>query len=373
MGQIARKVTKVTYQRVIKPLLFKASPDTVHTGTVRTGCFVQGSAAMRSIFRWAWAHQDARLKQTIHGVTFLNPVGLAAGFDKNVQLQDLMASVGFGFMTGGSITGEPCEGNPRPWFHRLPQYKSLAVHAGLANHGSDAVARTLKKERRATHKGHAHLPLSLSVARTNSKEASTEQEGIQDYIKSFKTLRTYPDMFELNISCPNTYGGEPFTTPDSLEQLLTEVDGLELSQPLYIKMPSDLAWPEFALLLDVIVRHNVQGVTICNLRKDRRGLQVGRSIPGGLSGLPVQQMSDTYIYNTYKHYGDKLTIIGVGGIFSAEDAYRKVTYGASLVGMVTGLVYEGPQVVGDINTGLVTLLHRHGYQNISEAIGTAVV
>lgn len=369
MGTFIRTVTKKSYANVAKPLLFKVAPDTVHTNIVSLGRKTNKSKAVRGLMKLSWHFKDSSLVQIIHGLEYANPVGLAAGFDKNVQLTPMLEAIGFGFTTGGSVTGEYCMGNPRPWFHRLPEQSALVVHAGLANNGCESIGRALAKARR---KNLPVAPVSISVARTNSKQASTLDEGVYDYVKSLNTLRAYPDMFEINISCPNTYGGEPYTTPSSLDTLLTAIDALQLTQPVYIKMPSDLSWPKFNKLLDVITRHNVKGVTICNLLKNRQGLAVSDDIPGGISGRPVQALSDELIAQTYKKCGDSLTIIGVGGIFTAEDAYRKIKNGASLVALVTGLIYEGPQIVGEINSGLAKLLKADGYKNISEAKGTAV-
>ena len=369
MGTVLRNITKHSYKKVVKPILFKSSPDTVHSRTVKIGTTIGSNRAVLELMKACWGYDNPSLQQTLHGVTYKNPVGLAAGFDKNIQLGTMLERIGFGFYTGGSVTGNYCEGNPRPWFHRLPEHKALVVHAGLVNIGSVGVSKHLASK---PAKAKTDFPLSISVARTNSKQASTVEEGIHDYVLAIKNLQRFPEMFEINISCPNTYGGEPYTTPRSLHALLTAIDALAITQPVYIKMPSDLAWPKFSKLLEVIVHHNVQGVTICNLLKDRTGLTIPEGVHGGISGKPLQKISDDLIYKTYQHFGKKLTIIGVGGIFTAEDAYRKIKNGASLVGLVTGLIYEGPQLVGDINSGLVKLLEADGYKNISEAIGTAV-
>jgi dihydroorotate dehydrogenase (fumarate) len=181
-------------------------------------------------------------------------------------------------------------------------------------------------------------------------------------------------MITLNISCPNTYGGEPFTTPDRLDQLLSAVDRLRLKQPIFVKMPSHLSWREFDQLLRVIATHHIDGVTIGNLAKDRKAAKLSDPLPdtikGGLSGKPTQKPTDDLICKTYLKYGKRFVIIGVGGIFTAEDAYRKIQLGASLVELITGMIFEGPQRIGQINQGIVALLERDGYKHISEAVGT---
>lgn len=368
MKQIFRTFTRAGYVHAAKPLMFRKSPDAVHRGTVGFGRKVQRIPLSRQLIAGIWQHSSAMLSQQIHGLTFPNPVGLSAGFDKNAELLPLMESVGFGFVTGGSITGYRCEGNSRPWFHRLPEQRSIVVHAGLPNMGSATISRRLAKD---TLLARRHVPLFLSVARTNTRESSTELKAIADYALALKNLRRYADVFEINISCPNTYGGEPFTTPARLRRLLTSIDALKLKQPVFIKMPSNLPWSEYEALLDEIVVHDVQGVTISNLRKDRTGMGVDESIKGNLSGAPTKALSDELIARTYGKYGDKLTIIGVGGIFTARDAYDKIKNGASLVALVTGLIYEGPQLVGQINKDLEVLLRADGYTHISQAIGSA--
>lgn len=181
-------------------------------------------------------------------------------------------------------------------------------------------------------------------------------------------------MLEINISCPNTFGGEPFTDAKRLEKLLHATDKLELQKPVFIKMPINLPLGEFDALLRVITKHSVAGVTIGNLHKDRRAVDVKDVLPdevkGNLSGAPTKEVTTALIRRTYKQYGDTLVIIGVGGIFSAEDAYEKIQAGASLVALITGMIFEGPQLAGDINQQLVRLMVRDGYTNIAQAIGT---
>jgi dihydroorotate dehydrogenase (fumarate) len=288
-----------------------------------------------------------------------------------------MNVIGFGFMEGGSVTLEPCKGNPKPWFHRLPATKSLVVHAGLANDGVEAITARLQHY----YKLHQLIdfPLNISVAKTNSPHTCSDSEAIADYIGSLRHIRrsAVGNMVTLNISCPNTYGGEPFTTPDRLEQLLAAVDHLHLQQPVFIKMPSHLSWKQFNELLRVIARHHVDGVTIGNLMKDRSRVALKDPLPdhikGGLSGKPTQKATNALIRKTRQIYGKRFVIIGVGGIFTAEDAYEKIQLGADLVELITGMIFEGPQRIGQINAGLVQLLHQDGYRHISEAVGTKVL
>ena len=347
-----RGATKHAYKRIAKPLLFKQHPDGVHRRLVKVAKITQKTPGIRRLPK-LWAYQSPLLEQDLLGIHFKNPVGLSAGFDKNIELAPTITSVGFGFMTGGSITAENCIGNPKPWFHRLPHSKSLVVQAGLFD----------------------TMPLAVSVAKTNSRQTVDDETAIADYCHSLTVLEAQGKVawYEVNISCPNTYGGEPFTSPDRLDRLLSAIDRLHLSRPVMLKMPINKAWGEFRELLEVIVRHDVQGVAIGNLLHDRKGIdkrdKLGSSIPGNLSGKPTRKVSTELIKHTYAEYGDRLVIIGIGGVFSAYDAYTKIRAGASLVALITGMIFEGPQLIGEINAGLEKYLKRDGFSSIHEAIG----
>ncbi len=373
MKQLIRSIAGGLYKWPIKPILFANSPDNVHEAMVRTGWFTQKLPLVNRLMRLSLKHENrAVLGQTVFGLEFTNPLGLSAGLDKNAQLIPTMHGVGFGFATVGSITADAAEGNPRPWFYRLPKSQSLVVNAGLANHGADVINKRISNYRSDLFD---NFPLVVSVAKTNSPSTATDENGIADYIAGFQTLKHNPHiaMFEVNISCPNAFGGEPFTRPEPLEDLLTKLDELDLLQPVTIKMPIDLDWAKFEALLQVIVKHKVVAVTIGNLQKNRKAVELKDelpdTVPGNLSGKPTYDMCNELITKTYAAYGDKLTIIGVGGVFSAEDAYEKIKRGATLVEMVTGVIFNGPQIVGQINHDLAKLLERDGYTNVSQAVG----
>lgn len=373
MNRPLSTISGTLYRRVAKPVLFRQAPDDVHNRMVRSGKRLQPHRTFQRLVSGVWAYQHPHLlSQEYHGILFRNPVGLSAGFDKNFELSPLLKAIGFGFMEGGSLTYQPCAGNPRPWFHRLPNSKSLVVYAGLGNEGAKAIVRRLQSYPPQTFQD---FPLNVSVAKTNSPDASTDQEAIADYVGSLRLLKAagLGSMVTLNISCPNTYGGEPFTTPERLDSLLTAVDAVDLHQPVFIKMPSHLPWTEFRQLLQVAAKHRIAGVTISNLAKDRRTAKLADPLPdsvkGNLSGKPTWELSNNLIRHTYHEFGQRFTIIGVGGISSAEDAYTKIRLGASLVELITGMIFEGPQLIGQINHGLAELLKRDGYTHISQAIG----
>lgn len=370
-------VTEKCYQKVAKPLLFMQKPDSVHERLLIIGTKIQNIRVVQNIIHFSLAYSNnSYLRQKVLGIQFINPVGLSAGFDKNFELLPLLKSVGFGFMEGGSLTFEPCIGNPKPWFYRLPKTKSLVVNAGLANEGVKTIIKRIMLYPKSTFD---NFPINISVAKTNSKQASSETDAIEDYLGSLIQIKKsgVGDIITLNISCPNTYGGEPFTSPSRLEHLLKQVDRLHINKPIFIKMPSDLNWTEFDKLLQVVIKHQISGLTISNLAKDRGQIKLmdplPKSVKGNLSGKPTWDLSNNLIKQTYQKYGDRFIIIGVGGIFSAEDAYTKIKLGASLVELITGIIFEGPQLVGRINYDLVKLLKKDGYKSVHEAIGSDLI
>lgn len=373
MIKVLSYVSAKTYKIIIKPVLFKQQPDHVHERLLRSGVKLQKVRLVRGLVKLVWAYDNqAVLGQEVLGVSFKNPIGLSAGFDKNFELPFMIKAVGFGFMEGGSLTDQPCEGNQRPWYYRLPKTKSLVVHAGLANQGA---AQILNRINSYTPTAFADFPLNISVAKTNSQQAASEADAVADYVAALAKVKhaSVGSMVTINISCPNAYGGEPFTTPKRLDHLLREVDVLNLEQPVFIKMPIDLPWARFNELLIIASKHKVAGVTIGNLAKDRAKANIVDPLPatikGGLSGRPTWELSNDLIRRTYVKHGKRFVIIGVGGVFSAEDAYTKIKLGATLVELITGMIFEGPQLIGQINCGLTKLLKQDGYTNVIEAVG----
>lgn len=365
------------YKYVIKPLLFLLTPDFTHKLIVFCGRVAQALPPVRWGIRKSWGFQDNSLQQEVSGITFRNPIGLSAGFDKNIQLLSLMEDIGFGFASGGSVTLEPRKGNRRPWFHRLPRTKSVVVFAGMPNKGLRKIRNYIERNTRRSSNAVSVISVAVIANKTTIEQAGgypAEQAIINDVKKATEYIihNKLASVVEINISCPNA-GKEPFIEAESLDALLTTLDIVPRDVPFWVKMPHLYDIKQFDALLGVIVRHNIQGVTVANLIKDRSKINIKDSltdeIRGGLSGAPTREHSLELIRHAYKKYGDRLTIIGVGGVFSAEDAYAKIKAGASLVGLITGLFFEGPQLVGQINRGLVELLKKDGFSRISEAVG----
>lgn len=357
------------YKTAVRPFFFKLDPELIHDFITVFGNFLGKFSLTRAITKVLFHFEDKRLKQKILGINFENPIGLSAGFDKDAKLLGILPSVGFGYEEIGTVTHSPYKGNPKPRLYRLKKSKGLVVYYGLKNIGAEKIVKKLKNKKFA-------FPVAISIGKTNSKETSSDKAGIEDYYNCFRQFvkNKIGDFYVVNISCPNTFGGEPFTTEKRLDALLSRLKTIKTNKPIFIKMPINHSWSEFNSLLKVATKHKVDGVIIGNLNKDRKDKAIQDNIPnsikGGISGLPTQKLSNDLIYKTYKTYGDKFVIIGVGGVFSAEDAYEKIKRGASLVSLITGMIYEGPQLIGQINKDIVKLLEKDGYKNISEAIGS---
>jgi dihydroorotate dehydrogenase len=343
------------------------------------GTYIGRHSLLRTPTHFLFSYADASLWQTIHGITFKNPVGLAAGFDKNADLIETLPSIGFGFAEMGSITGEACEGNPKPRLWRLPNSQSLVVYYGLKNEGCEVLAPKIKVALGRLEKNkQKHIPIGTSVAMTNCQANMEISAAIQDYAKAFKAFASIGDYTTINVSCPNTCGGQPFMQPEALDSLLSAIDAIPTKKPVFIKISPDISIQIADEIVAIAHNHRVHGIICTNLTKKRERNEKIKDahVPekGGLSGKVVQDISDTLVSHIYKKESrqpleKRLVIVGCGGIFSANDAYKKIRLGASLVQMITGMIFEGPQVVSEINRGLVELLHQDGFKNISEAVG----
>ena len=315
--------------------------------------------------------QNKSLNQKVAGINLTNPIGLAAGFDYEGKLTQILPAFSFGFQTVGTITNLAYEGNPKPRLGRLPKSKSLMVNKGFKNQGIRAIVKKLQKTQFET-------PVGLSIGKTNSTKEMTQKEAVNDIVSAFKiadSSRVPFKYYELNISCPNLLGKISFYPPENLRELLTAVSALKLKKPLFIKMPIIKMDEEVKEMLNVIIKFSVAGVIFGNVQGNRKDKslnqdEVKRFPVGNFSGKPTEQRSDELIALAYKKYGERLVIIGCGGVFNAKDAYRKIKLGATLVQLITGLIFEGPQLPAQINLELPELLKRDGFKNISEAIGS---
>ncbi len=361
----------ILYRQLLKPILFLRRPETMHTLFGKVGHYLWSRKRSKALTRRLFHYEHPSLQQQVAWLSFSNPVWLAAGFDKDILLPDIMGDVGFGFVEVGSITYLPYEWNPGPRLHRLKKSQGLVVNYGLKNKWIEYAVQRLQKY------GHLNEPTFVSIAKTNCVQTCDVDEGISDYCKSLLRLSAehLGSAYVLNISCPNAFGGEDFASPALLRKLLDAVNEIrerETMAPVFIKLPVDKSRADIEALLAICVEYQITWVVISNLTKKRETIIEKndiRDIPWGISGKPVFEKSNLLIHNAYQHYGEKLVIVGVGGIFSAADAYEKIKHGATLVQLITGMIYQWPQLIGEINKGLVELLMRDGYTHISQAVG----
>lgn len=358
------KIIRFLYAVIFKPVAFRKDPEEVHDKIISLGVFLGSYALARRIVDFFLSYRNKSLEQKIFGIDFKNPVGLSAGFDKNAQLPSILPSVGFGFAEVGSVTGEYCSGNPKPRLWRLKKSEALVVYYGLKNDGCEKISARLRGQK-------FKIPIGINIAKTNSPKTAEIQAGIADYVKAARAFINIGDYLTINISCPNAYGGEPFTDSEKLEKLLIAIDKIKINKPVFLKISPDLLEEEIDRIINVADKHRISGFVCANLTKKRTAKIVDSAVPekGGISGRVVADLSDGLIAYIYKKTKGKYVIFGVGGVVSADDAYRKIRLGASLVQLITGMVFQGPQTISEINYGLARLIGRDGFSNISEAIG----
>ncbi len=338
------------YKRLVFPLLQNWDPETTHERTIRLLEASQRLAIGRSLLRLlAGKLPDLRVK--VLGLEFPNPIGIAAGYDKDCRAAAALGLLGFGHVEVGTITPQPQVGNERPRIFRLPEDRALINRLGFPNCGSGQAAKRL-------HDIKYHSPrLILGVSLGKQKKTLLE-EAAADYLQVMRDVFPYADYFALNVSSPNTPGLRELQGPLYLDKLLMEVmAGSQLLadnfsskiKPILIKISPDLSFSEVDDVLEYSLKHGIAGIIATNTTVQRKGLTAARGWEsGGLSGLPLARRSNEMIRYIRKQVGDRLALVGVGGIFSAEDVRERVESGASLVQLYSGLVYEGPRIAGTI-------------------------
>ncbi len=347
------------YKRILKPILFRFDPEVIHDFFTSIGECLGRFALTRLVVRCVYGRYSS--------LEASSKIYLSAGFDYNGRLTQILSCIGFGGEEVGSVTARPCEGNPKPRLTRLPKSKSIIVNKGLRNEGVDAIIRRLNAKGQKLNSGKkSSFVIGISIARTNDEiSAKSIQAGINDYVYSFKRLNEegVGDYYTINISCPNAFGGETFAKPELLAQLLPAIMTIQNNvvvdrrKPVYVKMPINIPWEHFAQLLKIIDQNSLDGVVIGNLNKDYSWLDVREEAPkeyvGGLSGKPCTHPSTDLIRKTREVYGNRFTIFGVGGIMSPATAREKFEAGADKIQLITGMIYEGPGLVGRIARSIV--------------------
>lgn len=355
--------------RLIRPLLFSLDPETAHQLTLR----VLGAVGRWRVGRWliraSFAHADPRLAVDAFGIRFRNPLGLAAGYDKNGIALAGLGAMGFGFVEAGTVTCRPQAGNPRPRVFRLPEDEALINRMGFPNEG---VERLLENLRNDSGEGCA-LGINIGKGRDVPLESAAD-----DYARLLRLAYPHADYLAVNVSSPNTPGLRGLQSRDALGDLLArlmEERAALVSEhgrrvPLLLKIAPDLTEGELDDVVDLALATDVDGLIATNTTLARDGLRGARQgEAGGLSGRPLTRPTTAIIGHVYRATGGRLPIVGVGGVMSAEDAVEKIRAGATLIQVYTGLVYRGPWLVRDIGRGLARAVEALGLRGLGEMVG----
>ena len=362
------------YRSVFRPLLFRCDAEKIHDRAIRLSHFYGSIAPLRSVLAACCAVHDERLRCEVAGIHFSNPIGLAAGYDKNGKAVPMMAALGFGFVEIGSISADPSDGNPCPRLWRLPEDRAICVHYGLPNDGAAVVAERLAGN-------HFSVPLGINIVKTNRGScvpSDCDDTVFDDYVRSVSKLKDTGSYLNLNLSCPNTeMGRDFFAVPGNTSRLLERLADLDIRCPVFLKISPVGGVAAIEQLLEEVEPFSFISGFMFNLPPGKpEGLKtphyVWDSLPGAVAGVPSRNVLDACLRELYQRMDrTRYSIMASGGVFNAEDAYQKFRLGAALVQLMTGMIYEGPSLVARINRGLCQLIERDGFNSIAEAIGTA--
>ena len=349
---LKHKIQHWLYRNILRPYLFTIDSEKIHNIMSNFG---EKSENLSWPIEALYSYKNKSLKKNVLGIDFDNPVGLAAGFDYDGHLAKAMKHIGFGFNTVGTITAKPYEGNKPPRLGRLVKSQSILVNKGFKSEGAAKVAKRLDAKKLDGH------TVGISVGSSNIPSVNTIEKAIKDYLFTFNVFKTkhYVKYFELNISCPNTAMKQPFSNLKNFEKLIMEIATLNLKQPIIVKMPSEITFKDAEKLVAVGLKYSIKGYIFSNLVKDRKNRFFVKSeinemanLKGNFSGKPCFENSNKLLKHIRSKFGNKVVLIGLGGIFTPQDAIKKFKCGADLVQLITGVVFEGPQIAGEINSVL---------------------
>lgn len=343
--------------QLIKPLLFQFDPEKVHYFVTRNLKRLNRFPGGAALSRMLWDLEDTRLEKEVFGLKFKNPVGLAAGFDKNAELISEMADLGFGFVEVGTVTPLPQPGNLKPRMFRLPADKALINRMGFNNLGVDIAAERIAAWRRNAKASQKGLIVGGNIGKN---KVTPNEDAVSDYIKCFDRLFDVVDYFVVNVSSPNTPGLRALQEKEPLTKILNTLQQRNskngINRPILLKIAPDLTHEQLDDIVDIVKETKIAGVIATNTTIVRDGLKSEKynDETGGLSGKPLTERSTEVIRYLHKKSNGAFPIIGVGGIHSPEDAMEKLKAGASLVQLYTGFIYEGPGLIKRINKKILS-------------------
>jgi dihydroorotate dehydrogenase len=342
------------YRALLRPWLFLADPEAAHERALNLAASVGRCRIARDAIETMFAVEDRRLRQTVFGTEFPNPVGLAAGYDKNAVGLEFWPTLGFGFVEIGSVTLSAQPGNEPPRVFRLPKERALVNRMGFNNDGAEAIAARIPPP---PHR----IPVAVNIGKNRDVDLARAGEN---YAAAIDKFRDHADIVVINVSSPNTPGLRKLQDKEMLDELLNRVAGLKTTTPVLLKIAPDLTFDQIDDVVSLIERYKLAGVVATNTTIDHP-----TPPEGGLSGVPLRARATECIRHICRQTRGRVPIIGVGGIFTATDAYEKIRAGACLVEVWTGMIYEGPSIVRNINCGLLRLLERDGFGSIADAVG----
>ena len=341
---------------ILRPLIFKFSPEVAHSLAIK--------ALKLNNIPYSKPKDNHILETTFCEKKLSSPIGVAAGFDKNAEVYNPLFNLGFGFVEVGTITPKPQFGNPKPRVFRLEEDEALINRLGFNNSGSEQISQTIKENNKKGFLG------------INIGPNKDSKDRVEDYLICFRKFYNLADYITINISSPNTENLRDFHNQDELNSLIDKLKNekkeLNSNIPLAIKVSPDLNDDQINEVSKIIMEQEIGIIIVSNTTdKNRENLKnINKLEKGGLSGKPIEKISNEAISKFYKILKDKTKIIGVGGISNGQDAFEKIISGATLVQLYTGMVYRGPRIASKISTELIDLLKNKGFKNVSEAIGT---
>jgi dihydroorotate dehydrogenase len=364
------------WKSLLRPLFFLLPAETAHHLSMKVFTFFMSINVFRHWVERAFHYESPRLRTNVAGVELENPLGLAAGFDKDGKWFEELPALGFGFIEIGTVTGEPQGGNPRPRLFRLPKDKALINRMGFNNDGAEAA------ERRVRHRSD-DLVLGINIGK--SKVVPNER-AVEDYLKSFHLLADYADYVVVNVSSPNTPGLRELQASEPLKKLLSQLADAnrELAaergsspKPIFVKLAPDLHMDAALEAVDIARECGLAGIIATNTTNSRDDLETSAARideigAGGLSGQPLTVRSRAFVAKLYERAAGDLPIIGVGGVMSPEDAWQMILHGASAVQVYTGFIYGGPGFVRDILEYVDARLEERGVTSVAEVVGSAL-
>jgi len=350
--------------RGLRRVFFLVPPERIHTlvfAGLRTATAPR--PLRRRLTKWM-GPSDPVLESTVFGVRFPGPVGLAAGFDKDGTGLNTWGAMGFGYAEVGTVTARAQPGNPRPRMFRLPEDRALLNRMGFNNHGAAELALRLRRHA-------SDVPIGVNIGKT---KVTPPEDAVADYVESARLVGPLAAFLVVNVSSPNTPGLRDLQAVESLRPILAAVKA-QTQTPVLVKIAPDLSDDDVDAIADLAVELGLAGIVATNTTVSRDGLVtpgVDELGPGGISGAPVARRSAEVLRRLYRRVGDRLVLISVGGIETADDAWDRITSGASLVQGYTGFIYAGGSWAKDIHDGLARRLHDGGFASLADAVGSAV-